>query len=87
MRIIVLMLFCAVTVGPCRAADCSSIQDAAARLACFDSVAKAPKAVVKKAVPVWESPISKRRFTVDNSIKSRHTANGVLKQAGLPKNF
>ncbi len=27
------------------------------------------------------------RFTVDNSIKSRHTANAVLKQAGLPKHF
>jgi hypothetical protein len=36
---------------------------------------------------VWESPISRRRFTVDNEIKSRHTANTVLKQAGLPKAF
>jgi len=30
---------------------------------------------------IWESPISNTRFTVDAAIKSRHTANGVLKQA------
>lgn len=36
---------------------------------------------------IWYSPITDRRFVVDNSIKSRHTANAVLKQAGLPKNF
>jgi len=36
---------------------------------------------------IWESPISNRRFPVDNNIKSRHTANAVLKQAGLPKEF
>jgi len=36
---------------------------------------------------IWFSPISKRRFPVDSKIKSRHTANGVLKQAGLPKGF
>ncbi len=28
-----------------------------------------------------------RRTVVDAKIKSRHTANGVLKQAGLPKAF
>lgn len=36
---------------------------------------------------VWESPHTKRRFPVDAKIKSRHTANGVLRQAGLPKKF
>jgi HicA toxin of bacterial toxin-antitoxin, len=36
---------------------------------------------------IWYSPITKHRFVVDNSIKSRHTANAVLKQAGLPKGF
>ena len=36
---------------------------------------------------IWYSPITNRRFVVDNAIKSRHTANGVLKQAGLPKAF
>jgi HicA toxin of bacterial toxin-antitoxin, len=36
---------------------------------------------------IWQSPISGRRFPVDANIKSRHTANAVLKQAGLPKYF
>jgi HicA toxin of bacterial toxin-antitoxin, len=36
---------------------------------------------------IWYSPITKQRFPVDNKIKSRHTANGILKQAGLDKAF
>ena len=36
---------------------------------------------------IWESPINGKRFTVDGSIESRHTANGTLKDAGLPKAF
>jgi hypothetical protein len=36
---------------------------------------------------IWFSPVSKIRFVVDGCIKSRHTANAVLKQAGLPKHF
>jgi hypothetical protein len=36
---------------------------------------------------IWISPLSKRTFTVDNNIKSKHTANETLKQAGLPKRF
>ena len=36
---------------------------------------------------VWSSPISGRHFVVDSKILSRHTANAVLKQAGLPKKF
>lgn len=36
---------------------------------------------------IWWSPISKRYFTVDGTIKSRHTANETLKQAGLQKKF
>ncbi|MBE9049040.1 type II toxin-antitoxin system HicA family toxin [Nostocales cyanobacterium LEGE 11386] len=36
---------------------------------------------------IWYSPITDRRFVVDGSIKSRHTANAVLTQAGLPKTF
>lgn len=36
---------------------------------------------------IWFSPISNRHFPVDHKILSRHTANGVLKQAGLPKAF
>lgn len=36
---------------------------------------------------IWYSPISKRKFPVQQRIKSRHTANAVLSQAGLPKQF
>ena len=36
---------------------------------------------------IWRSPHTDRRFPVDNNIKSRHTANEVLKQAGLKKAF
>lgn len=36
---------------------------------------------------IWESPINGARFVVDGTIKSRHTANEVLKQAGLPKKY
>lgn len=36
---------------------------------------------------IWYSPISGKCFTVDADIKSRHTANGVLKEAGLEKEF
>jgi predicted RNA binding protein YcfA (HicA-like mRNA interferase family) len=36
---------------------------------------------------IWRSPNSQRPFTVDSKIKSRHTANGILKEAGLPKAF
>jgi hypothetical protein len=36
---------------------------------------------------IWFSPITGRSFPVDSCILSRHTANGVLKQAGLPKAF
>ena len=36
---------------------------------------------------IWYSPITNIRFPVDNKTKSRHTANGILKQAGLPKRF
>lgn len=32
---------------------------------------------------IWYSPIVDRFFVVDGSILSRHTANGVLKQAGI----
>jgi len=36
---------------------------------------------------VWFSPITGLNFPVPNGIISRHTANEVLKQAGLPKAF
>jgi predicted RNA binding protein YcfA (HicA-like mRNA interferase family) len=36
---------------------------------------------------IWLNPKSGVSFTVPHSIKSRHTANEILKQAGLPKAF
>lgn len=36
---------------------------------------------------IWFSPRSGQRFVVDGHIRSRHTANAVLKQAGLKKAF
>ena len=36
---------------------------------------------------IWYSPITNINFVVDSKIKSRHTPNGVLKQAGLEKYF
>ena len=36
---------------------------------------------------IWYSPHTDRKFPVDQKIKSRHTANGILKQAALPKAF
>jgi predicted RNA binding protein YcfA (HicA-like mRNA interferase family) len=36
---------------------------------------------------IWFNPITNQHVTVPRSTKSRHTANDVLKQAGLPKKF
>jgi len=36
---------------------------------------------------VWRHAKTGKRVSVDSNIKSRHTANGILKQAGLPKAF
>jgi HicA toxin of bacterial toxin-antitoxin, len=36
---------------------------------------------------IWYSPITNTTFPVDGKIVSRHSANGVLKDAGLPKAF
>ncbi len=36
---------------------------------------------------LWFSPITNRRFVVDSKSRSRHTANAVLKQAGIQKAF
>ncbi len=36
---------------------------------------------------IWSSPITKRNFPVPIGIPSRHTANAILRQAGLPKAF
>jgi HicA toxin of bacterial toxin-antitoxin, len=36
---------------------------------------------------IWFSPKTNRRFPVDHRIESRHTANGILRQAGIEKAF
>lgn len=36
---------------------------------------------------IWFSPITQRNFPVPIGIPSRHTANAILRQAGLPKAF
>lgn len=36
---------------------------------------------------IWHSPLTNRNFPVDHKILSRHTANAIMKQAGLPKAF
>jgi hypothetical protein len=36
---------------------------------------------------IWYSPITKRNFPVDGEIKSRHTANAIMKQAGIDYHF
>jgi hypothetical protein len=36
---------------------------------------------------IWYSPKTEKGFPVDDKIRSRHTANGILTQAGLEKAF
>lgn len=36
---------------------------------------------------IWFSPITNRPVTVDSKIKSRHTANGILKESGISYRF
>lgn len=36
---------------------------------------------------IWANHASNKQVTVPRTTKSRHTANDVLKQAGLPKKF
>jgi predicted RNA binding protein YcfA (HicA-like mRNA interferase family) len=36
---------------------------------------------------IWYSPHSGRKFAVDHGMKSRHTANDIMKQAGLTHRF
>lgn len=36
---------------------------------------------------IWYSPITKCHVTVDTKIKSRHTANAILKQSGIDSKF
>ena len=36
---------------------------------------------------IWYSSITDKNFPVDSKIKSRHTANGIMKQAGIDYHF
>lgn len=36
---------------------------------------------------IWYSPLTNRNFPVDHKILSRHTANEIMKQAGLAHRF
>jgi len=36
---------------------------------------------------IWYSPITKLPITVDSKIESRHTANGIMKRAGINWHF
>lgn len=36
---------------------------------------------------IWYSPLSNQNFAVDGKIKSRHTANAILKQANINFKF
>jgi len=36
---------------------------------------------------IWFSPITKLPITVDYKIDSRHTANGIMKRAGIKWHF
>jgi hypothetical protein len=36
---------------------------------------------------IWYSTITERHMTVDSKIKSRHTANAIMKQAGIEYHF
>ncbi|MBR2832533.1 MAG: type II toxin-antitoxin system HicA family toxin [Oscillospiraceae bacterium] len=36
---------------------------------------------------IWYSPITDRHVTVDSKIKSRFTANAILKQSGIDYRF
>ena len=36
---------------------------------------------------IWYSPITDRNVVVDGKIKSRHTANEIMKQSGISHRF
>ena len=36
---------------------------------------------------IWYSPITNTNIAVDGKIKSRHTANSIMKEAGIPHRF
>jgi predicted RNA binding protein YcfA (HicA-like mRNA interferase family) len=36
---------------------------------------------------IWYNPITNKKVTVDGKINKRHTANGIMKQAGIDHHF
>lgn len=36
---------------------------------------------------IWYSPVSDAHFAISKGVVSRHLANAILRQAGLPKSF
>jgi predicted RNA binding protein YcfA (HicA-like mRNA interferase family) len=36
---------------------------------------------------IWYSPLTNRNIPVDGKIDKRHTANGIMKQAGIDYHF
>ena len=36
---------------------------------------------------IWQHPTTKKSVVVDRGVVSRHSANGIMKQAGLSKHF
>ncbi len=36
---------------------------------------------------IWHNSVTGRSVTVDGRIKSRHTANAIMKQSGIPHHF
>ena len=36
---------------------------------------------------IWHSPINNKTFPVDTKIKSRHTANAIMRQSGIDYHF
>ncbi len=36
---------------------------------------------------IWRNPITNKNFPVDTKIKSRHTANAIMKQSGINFHF
>jgi len=36
---------------------------------------------------IWYSPMTNKNFPVDGKIKSRHVANAIMRQSGVPHKF
>ncbi len=41
----------------------------------------------KGSLEIWRSPITNGTGRLPTNVESRHTANEILKQSGLPKKF